>query len=66
MPRFDRGLPSPPDVPTLPARDGVGLYELGGGFIWVRGIGTVAPLKSYWELWGMLLLAPNPNIFDLI
>ncbi len=35
IPRFDRGLPSPPDVPTLPAREGVGLYELGGGFIWV-------------------------------
>lgn len=33
IPRFERGRASPPDVPTLPARDGVGLYELGGGFI---------------------------------
>lgn len=33
MPRLDRGRESPPDVPTFPALEGVGLYELGGGFI---------------------------------
>lgn len=31
MPWFDRGLPSPPEVPKFPPLDGVGLYELGGG-----------------------------------
>ncbi len=37
IPRLDRGLSLLPDVPTLPAQEGVGLYELGGGLIWNYG-----------------------------